>query len=60
MKVLLVEDEPRLSATLSMGLTAEGFVVVSVDTGVEGLREAIETASTPQKPLPLASRPSSE
>ena len=40
MKVLLVEDEPRLSATLSMGLKAEGFVVVAVGTGVEGLHEA--------------------
>ena len=44
MRVLLVEDEPRLSATLSMGLKAEGFVVVSVDTGVDGLREAIENS----------------
>src|SRR6201994_3527378 len=44
MRVLLVEDEPRLSATLSRGLKAEGFVVVSVDTGVEGLREAIENS----------------
>src|ERR1700753_1770906 len=42
MRVLLVEDEPRLSATLSRGLKAEGFVVVSVDTGTEGLREAVE------------------
>ena len=42
MRVLLVEDEPRLSATLSMGLKAEGFVVVSVGTGIEGLHEAIE------------------
>src|ERR1700677_4701422 len=42
MRVLLVEDEPRLSATLSMGLRAEGFVVVSVGTGVEGLHEATE------------------
>lgn len=42
MRVLLVEDEPRLSTTLSMGLKAEGFVVVSVDTGVEGLHEAVE------------------
>ncbi len=44
MRVLLVEDEPRLSATLSMGLKAEGFVVVSVYTGVDGLREAIENS----------------
>lgn len=41
MRVLLVEDEPRLSATLSMGLKAEGFVVVAVATGTEGLQEAI-------------------
>jgi two-component system, OmpR family, response regulator len=44
MRVLLVEDEPRLSATLSMGLKAEGFVVVAVSTGVEGLHEAIENS----------------
>ena len=41
MRVLLVEDEPRLSATLSMGLRAEGFAVVAVGTGVEGLHEAV-------------------
>ncbi|MGA8330499.1 MAG: response regulator transcription factor [Mycobacterium sp.] len=40
MRVLLVEDEIRLSATLSAGLEAEGFVVVAVDTGTDGLREA--------------------
>jgi two-component system, OmpR family, response regulator len=44
MRVLLVEDEPRLAATLSRGLKAEGFVVVSVDTGIEGLHEAIENS----------------
>lgn len=42
MRVLLVEDEARLSATLSMGLRAEGFVVVAVGTGTEGLHEATE------------------
>ncbi len=42
MRVLLVEDEERLSATLSKGLKAEGFVVVSVGTGIEGLHEATE------------------
>lgn len=41
MRVLLVEDERRLSATLSMGLKAEGFVVVAVDSGDEGLQEAL-------------------
>jgi two-component system OmpR family response regulator len=43
-RVLLVEDEPRLSATLSRGLQAEGFVVVAVGTGVEGLHEATENS----------------
>jgi two-component system OmpR family response regulator len=42
MRVLLVEDEPRLSATLSMGLKAEGFVVATASTGVEGLHLATE------------------
>jgi two-component system, OmpR family, response regulator len=41
MRVLLVEDEPRLSATLSRGLKAEGFVVVAAITGVDGLHEAV-------------------
>jgi two-component system OmpR family response regulator len=41
-KVLVVEDEPRLASTLSMGLTAEKFVVVTVATGVEGLWQASE------------------
>ena len=41
-KVLIVEDEPRFAATLSMGLRAEGFVVVHADNGVDGLWEAIE------------------
>ncbi|OBH29574.1 DNA-binding response regulator [Mycobacterium sp. E342] len=44
MRVLLVEDEARLSATLARGLEAEGFVVVNVGTGVDGLREAIENS----------------
>lgn len=41
MKVLLVEDEPALSATLSMGLRADGFLVVAAGDGVEGLHEAV-------------------
>ncbi|OBK20804.1 DNA-binding response regulator [Mycobacterium asiaticum] len=44
MRVLLVEDEPRLSATLSRGLTAEGCVVVAVGTGIDGLHEAVENS----------------
>lgn len=42
MRVLLVEDEERLSATLSRGLKAEGFVVVAIGNGVDGLHEATE------------------
>ncbi|ORA12888.1 response regulator transcription factor [Mycobacterium arosiense] len=44
MRVLLVEDEPRLSATVARGLKAEGFVVVAVGNGVDGLREATDNA----------------
>ena len=42
MRVLVVEDEPLLASTLSMGLRAEGFTVVAVATGADGLRHATE------------------
>lgn len=42
MRVLLVEDEDLLSSTLSLGLRAEGFVVVTAETGIEGLHEVTE------------------
>jgi two-component system OmpR family response regulator len=42
MRVLIVEDEPLLASTLTVGLRAEGFVVVAVANGVEGLRQACE------------------
>ena len=42
MKVLVVEDEPRLAATLAMGLRAEGCVVVNAGDGAEGLFQATE------------------
>ena len=42
MKVLLVDDEPRLAASVSLGLRAEGFVVVNAYDGVEGLNQATE------------------
>jgi two-component system OmpR family response regulator len=41
-KVLLVEDEPRLASTLSIGLRAEGFLVVTASDGIEGLWQASE------------------
>jgi DNA-binding response OmpR family regulator len=39
-RVLVVEDEPRLAAALQRGLTAEGFVVDLAATGPEGLDAA--------------------
>ena len=42
MKVLIVEDEPLLASTLAIGLRAEGFAVVAVATGVDGLAQATE------------------
>ena len=40
MRVLVVEDEPRLAAALRRGLTAEGFVVEVAATGPTGLEAA--------------------
>ncbi|MGW0158889.1 response regulator transcription factor [Mycobacterium sp. NPDC003323] len=42
MRVLIVEDEPRLRSTLAIGLRAEGFVVVEAANGVDGLWQASE------------------
>jgi two-component system, OmpR family, response regulator len=42
MKVLVVEDEPRLAATLTVGLQAEGFVATACSDGVDGLWQATE------------------
>ncbi len=42
MKILLVEDEPHVASSLKLGLGAEGFIVVHVATGTEGLWEATE------------------
>jgi DNA-binding response OmpR family regulator len=41
-KVLLVEDELHVAASLKVGLRAEGFVVVHADTGTEGFWQAVE------------------
>jgi DNA-binding response OmpR family regulator len=43
MKVLLVEDEVRLAATVKEGLVSEGFVVDVVGDGLTGLWAATET-----------------
>ena len=40
MRILVVDDEERLAETLRRGLTAEGFVVVVVHEGFEGLELA--------------------
>jgi two-component system, OmpR family, response regulator len=42
MKVLIVEDEPLLASTLTIGLRAEGFTVVAAATGNDGLQQATE------------------
>jgi two-component system, OmpR family, response regulator len=41
-RILLVEDEPRLATTVAKGLRAEGFVVVHTDSGTDGLWHATE------------------
>lgn len=42
MRILLVEDEERLAASIARGLTAEGFTVDVVHDGAEGLWRARE------------------
>ena len=41
-KVLLVNDQPRVAASLNVGLRTEGFGVVHADTGADGLWQATE------------------
>jgi two-component system OmpR family response regulator len=41
-RILVVEDEPRLAKTLKMGLQAEGFLIIVAATGVDGLWQAAE------------------
>src|SRR5215475_12088628 len=42
MRILLVEDEPRLAKTLAKGMRAEGFVVVATAYGQEALWRGAE------------------
>ncbi|MER6609129.1 response regulator transcription factor [Streptomyces sp. NPDC000927] len=44
MRLLIVEDEKRLAASLAGGLTAEGFAVDVVHDGIEGLHRAADGA----------------
>ncbi|MBP8181624.1 MAG: response regulator, partial [Acidimicrobiia bacterium] len=44
MRILVVDDEPRLAAAVKRGLEAEGFAVDVAATGDEGLWMATEVA----------------
>jgi DNA-binding response OmpR family regulator len=44
MRILVIEDEPRIVDFLRLGLEAEGFVVVVAEDGIEGLRLALADA----------------
>ena len=39
--ILLIEDEPRISAFVSRGLDSAGYATVIVDDGAEGLARAL-------------------
>src|SRR5581483_9480787 len=41
MRILVIEDEPRIQAFLVRGLEAEGYTVVAADSGPEGLALAV-------------------
>ena len=43
MRILVIEDEPRIQAFVARGLEAEGFVVDSARDGAAGLRRMRET-----------------
>lgn len=42
MKILVIEDETKLADYLRRGLTEEGFVVDTANSGLEGLQAALE------------------
>lgn len=42
MRILIIEDEPRIRAFVRRGLMAEGFVVDTENDGESGLRRAVE------------------
>jgi two-component system copper resistance phosphate regulon response regulator CusR len=42
MRILLIEDEPRIRAFMARGLGAEGFTVEEGDDGQVGLRRALD------------------
>jgi DNA-binding response OmpR family regulator len=44
MRILVIEDEPRIQAFLVRGLEAEGYTAVAADTGPEGLSLAVGAA----------------
>ena len=41
MRILVIEDEPRILEFLRLGLEAEGFTVDAADDGAAGLRLAL-------------------
>ena len=43
MRILVIEDEPRILAFLARGLEAEGFVVDGASDGAAGTRQAVRT-----------------
>src|SRR5258705_11065060 len=44
MRILVIEDEPRILAFVSRGLEAEGFTVDAAGDGPDGLRRAVVEA----------------
>ncbi len=44
MRILVIEDEPRILDFLRLGLEAEGFVVDAAEDGAVGLRHALDGA----------------
>jgi two-component system, OmpR family, copper resistance phosphate regulon response regulator CusR len=44
MRLLIIEDEPRILSFLTRGMEAEGFTVDAAESGAEGLEHAVTSA----------------
>ena len=54
MRILVIEDEPRILGFLKVGLEAEGFAVDGAEDGVSGLALALCRAVRARRPRPAA------
>ena len=52
MRILVIDDEPEMTALLSRGLTDDGHEVVTAHDGVAALGSVLEQQAAIDRPLP--------